>query len=109
MARLAFVSTAHIHARPFIEGIVGATDGRTVYAVWDDVPERGLRYAELARARYVPDLGALLRDPAVDGFVICAENTRHLPLLRQVLPVGKPVSARSRSLPRRRSCARWRR
>ncbi len=89
--RLAFVSTAHIHAKPFIEWTVAAADGRAVHAVWDDVPERGRRHAALAGARFEPDLAALVRDPAVDGFVICAENTRHLPLLRLVLTAGKPV------------------
>jgi predicted dehydrogenase len=91
MARLAFVSTAHIHAKPFIEGIARADDGRVVHAVWDEVSERGRRHAALAGAPFEPDLDALVRDPAVDGFVICAENTRHLPLLRKVLAAGKPV------------------
>lgn len=45
----------------------------------------------MANAPFVADLDALLADPAVDGFVICAENTRHLPLLRKALPAGKPV------------------
>jgi predicted dehydrogenase len=39
----------------------------------------------------VPDLDALLADPNVDGFIICAENTRHLPLFEKALPVGKPI------------------
>ena len=54
--RLAFVSTAHIHAKPFIEWTVAAADGRAVHAVWDDVPERGRRHAALAGARFEPDL-----------------------------------------------------
>jgi predicted dehydrogenase len=88
---IAFVSTAHIHTKSFIEKILAATDGRKVGGVWDDVAERGRRYAEKAGAPFVADLPALLRDPSIDGFAICAENTRHLPLLKQVLPVGKPV------------------
>lgn len=89
--RIAFLSVAHIHAKPFIEGIAKATDGRCVHAVWDDVPERGRRHAALANAPFVAELEAVVRDPAVDAFVICAENTRHLPLLRQALATGKPV------------------
>jgi len=88
---IAFVSTAHIHTKNFIEGILKATDGRKVAAVWDDVEDRGRRYAEMAGAPFVADLAKVLADPTIDGFVICAENTRHLPLLNQVLPVGKPV------------------
>ncbi len=91
--KIAFVSTAHIHTKGFIENIRKATDGRVVAGVWDDVADRGRRYAELAGAPFVEeeDLSALLGDTTIDGFVICAENTRHLPLLRQVLPLGKPV------------------
>jgi predicted dehydrogenase len=91
MPRIAFLSTAHIHTKGFIENILKATDGRSVAAVWDDIADRGQRYAQLAGAPYVAELEAVLRDPAIDGFIICAENTRHLPLLRCVLPLGKPV------------------
>ena len=89
--KIGFVSTAHIHTKSFIEKILAATDGRKVGGVWDNVAGRGQRYAEMAGAPFVADLPALLADTTIDGFVICAENTRHLPLLKQVLPVGKPV------------------
>jgi myo-inositol 2-dehydrogenase / D-chiro-inositol 1-dehydrogenase len=89
--KIAFVSTAHIHTRSFVENILQAQDGRSVCCVWDDVEERGRRYAESAHCRYEGDLASLIADPEVDGFIICAENTRHLPLLEQVLPAGKPV------------------
>lgn len=91
MARIAFLSTAHIHTKGFIENILASGDGRKVAAVWDDIPDRGRRYAAMAGAPFESDLGRVLADPTVDGFVICAENTRHRPLLEQVLPVGKPV------------------
>lgn len=89
--KLAFVSTAHIHTKSFIENVLKAGDGRSVAAVWDDVADRGRRYAEMAGAPFVAELERVVADPEVDGFVICAENTRHLDLLRAVLPAGKPV------------------
>jgi predicted dehydrogenase len=89
--KIGFVSTAHIHTKGFFENILKATDGRTVGGVWDDVAERGKKYAGMAGAPFVPELDHLLADASIDGFVICAENTRHLPLLEKVLPVGKPV------------------
>jgi len=89
--RIAFLSTAHVHTRGFIDNFLKAADGRTVGAVWDDVPDRGRRYAAMAGAPFVPDLAAVIADPSIDGFIITAENTRHLPLLRQALPAGKPV------------------
>lgn len=91
MTKIAFLSTAHIHTKSFIENIAKGTDGRQVYAIWDDVADRGRRYADGCQAKFEPDLDALLRDSQVDAFAICAENTRHLPLLEKALPVGKPV------------------
>jgi len=88
---IAFVSTAHIHTRDFIGHILKLTDGPKVCGVWDDVAERGQRYAEVAGAPFVADLKTLLADKSIDGLVICSENTRHLRLLEQVLPLGKPV------------------
>jgi len=91
MARIAFLSTAHIHTKAFIDIINAADDGRSTAVVWDDVPERGQKYAELAGAPFEADLNAAIHRDEVDGFIICCENTRHLPLLRATLPLGKPV------------------
>lgn len=91
MPNIAILSTAHIHTKSFIEEIMNATDGRRVAAIWDDIPERGQKYADMASAPFVEDLAAILADPNIDGFIICAENTRHLPLLQKVLPLGKPI------------------
>ncbi len=88
---LAVLSTAHIHTKGFLENIKAGADGRVAYAIWDDVADRGSRYAKDFGSRFVADLDQLLADPAVDGFLICAENTRHLPLLERALPARKPV------------------
>lgn len=90
-SRIAVLSTAHIHTRGFLDRITKSTDGRQVYAIWDDVPERGRRYAADFKAKFVSSLSRLLRDENVDAFLICAENTRHLALLKKALPLGKPV------------------
>lgn len=90
MPRLAFLSTAHIHTRSFLQSIADRADAECG-AIWDDVAERGRDYAAQFAAPFVEDLDAVLADDRIDGFVICAENTRHLPLLEKVLPLGKPV------------------
>jgi predicted dehydrogenase len=87
---VAILSTAHTHTRSFMNNLDAGEDRRTVY-VWDDVEDRGRRYAEQFNVPFEPDLEAVLSDSAVDGFIICAENTRHLPLLERALPTGKPV------------------
>jgi predicted dehydrogenase len=91
MPNIAILSTAHIHTKGFLDNLTKATDGRRAYAIWDDVADRGQRYATQFNTRFEPKLSRLLRDKNVDGFLICAENTRHLPLLKKTLPVGKPV------------------
>jgi len=91
MVNIAFLSTAHIHTKSFIKDISGGTDGRRVYAIWDDVADRGQRYAEQCGAKFVADINALLADDQVDAVAICAENARHLPLLEKALAVRKPV------------------
>lgn len=88
---IAILSTAHIHTKGFIDNLKKGGDGRVAYAIWDDVAERGKRYAEGCGATFVADLATLLKDPNVHGFLICAENTKHLPLLEKAIPVGKPV------------------
>jgi predicted dehydrogenase len=88
---IAVLSTAHIHSKGFIENLAKGSDGRKPYAIWDDVQDRGQRYSAGCGAKFVPNIADVLKDPQVDGFMICAENTRHLPLLEQALPVGKPV------------------
>jgi predicted dehydrogenase len=88
---IAVLSTAHIHSRGFLENLAKATDGRKALVIWDDVPDRGKRYATDFKSRFEPDLKQVLADPAVDGFAIFAENTRHTPLLEQTLALGKPI------------------
>lgn len=88
---IAILSTAHIHTKGFLENLRKGDDGRVAYAIWDDVPARGRKYAADFGSTFVADLDALIADPAVHGFLICAENTRHLPLLERAIPVGKPV------------------
>ncbi|MBA3710614.1 MAG: Gfo/Idh/MocA family oxidoreductase, partial [Planctomycetes bacterium] len=91
MTNISVISTAHIHARQFLRNLADGTDGRRIHAIWDEIPERGRRYAEEFKARFEPELATALHDPAVHGFTVTAENTRHLPVLEQVIPIGKPV------------------
>jgi predicted dehydrogenase len=88
---IGFVSTAHIHSKGFIETIRAGTDGRRVAFVWDDNPDRGRRHAALAQAPFFERLDDALAKTQVDGFIICAENTRHASLLRKLLPLGQPI------------------
>lgn len=90
MINIALLSAAHIHTRGFLEEI-SRRDDCTLTALWDDMPARGKRYAEEHGASYSEDLAATVATEGVDAFIICAENTRHLPLLKAAIPLGKPI------------------
>lgn len=90
MPRIAMISTAHIHSKNFLADIAKLT-GAPPHIIWDDNEARGRAYAAASNCPYSGDLSAVVADRAIDGFVICAENTRHLPLLEKVLPAGKPT------------------
>jgi predicted dehydrogenase len=91
MCNLAIISTAHIHTDSYLKEIAGAADGRKIAAIWDDVVERGQRYAAKYNAPFFADLAEVLADPKIDGFIICSENTRHLRLLEKIISLGKPI------------------
>ena len=90
MINLALLSAAHIHTKSFLKTIAERPDCRLA-AIWDDVHDRGQRYAAESGAAFVGDLHAVIARQDVDGFIICAENTRHLRLLKAAIPAGKPI------------------
>ncbi len=91
MPNIAVISVAHIHSQDFCKKLGELTSQKRPYVIWDEDAKRGAEYAEKFNTRFEPDLAKITADPKVDGFLVCAENTRHLPLLQQVIPVGKPV------------------
>lgn len=91
MPKIAVISVAHIHSRSFCEELCKHTSLKHPYVIWDENEERGRKYAADFGCEFEADLDRVLADPAVEGFAVCAENTRHLPLLRKVLPVSKPT------------------
>jgi predicted dehydrogenase len=91
MKNIAFISTAHVHSHGYLEQLADRGGDNTIYRIWDDMESRGRQCAGEFSTEYTTDLDSLVSDDAVDGFIICAENTRHLPLLRKILPAGRPV------------------
>ena len=90
MIKIGLLSAAHIHTRGFLEDI-SKRDDCELSLVWDDMPDRGKRYATEYAADYQNDLDKAVADKNLDAFIICAENTRHLPLLRASIPTGKAI------------------
>jgi len=85
------ISTAHIHSKSFLKDITEMSSISRPHVIWDENVDRGSKYAEQHNCPFQGDLDAVISDGQIDAFVICCENTRHLPLLERVLPAGKPV------------------
>ena len=90
MIRIALLSTAHIHTKGFLDAIARRHDCQ-VAGLWDDTAARGQRYAAEYGTQWTDDLAGLVGREDIDGFIVCAENARHLPLLEAAIPTGKPV------------------
>ena len=90
MVNLALLSAAHVHTKGFLQNVADHND-RNLVVIYDDVADRGQRFATESGAQYCDDLSTVLARDDVDGYIICSENTRHLALLQSVIPMGKPV------------------
>ncbi|MEE2658012.1 MAG: Gfo/Idh/MocA family oxidoreductase [Candidatus Latescibacterota bacterium] len=87
--RFGLISGAHVHTPGYVKSIVEGDDSE-LSVVWDDMEDRGQHWAREAGALYVADLGqAAAAD--VDGFVVCAENSKHRDLLEPLIRSGKAV------------------
>ena len=90
MPNIAFLSTAHTHTKGFLQAVADRDDTSLV-AIWDDMESRGRSWADEYGTELSGDLEAVVGREDVDGFIICAENTRHLPLLKAAIPARKPI------------------
>ncbi len=86
--KINFLSVAHIHSKSYCKDLAESGD---LGLIWDDNAERGARYAAEFGVTFEPDLDKALADSEADGFVVCTENTKHLPILEKAMPVGKPI------------------
>ena len=90
MYNLALLSAAHVHTKGYL-GAIAKHENCQLVALWDDMVDRGQHYAQEQGAEFVAELQTMVGRDDVDGFVICAENTRHLALLEASIPAGKPI------------------
>jgi predicted dehydrogenase len=90
MPNIAFLSTAHTHTKGFLK-TVDEKDDTHLVAIWDDMESRGKGFAEQYGSDFSANLDTVISRDDVDGFIICVENTRHLPLLKAAIPTGKPI------------------
>ena len=69
MSNIALLSAAHTHTRGFLEEISRRDDCQLV-ALWDDMSDRGQRYAAEYGGEFSDDLAAVVNRDDLDGFIV---------------------------------------
>jgi 1,5-anhydro-D-fructose reductase (1,5-anhydro-D-mannitol-forming) len=90
MINLAILSFWHVHAKDYAREAIAHADVDLV-ALWDEDPVRGRAEAERRGTAFVPDLQAVLTDPAIDAVVVATSTSIHPKIIAAALTAGKPV------------------
>lgn len=89
MAKLGFMSFAHLHAHAYAHGVNDLPDAELV-GIWDDDPARGEEAARLYKADFYEDVEEFLAC-GVEGVIIASENSKHRQLTEWAAASGKWV------------------
>ena len=86
--RVGMLSRWHVHADEYARAVNDSPDAR-VHAVWDEDPERGMRWAAELGVDFMADYRRLL--DAIDAVVVTAPTDRHAELIIVAAAAGKHV------------------
>lgn len=90
MLRVAMLSQWHVHAGDYAKQ-VSALDGTKITAVWDEIPERGEKWAAELGAEFEADLDALLKRADVDAVIVDTPTNLHLKVMVAAANAGKHI------------------
>ncbi len=88
--KVASISFWHLHGTDYAKDAQSHPDVDLV-ALWDDDLERGRAGAEKHGIPFVSDLDQILNDPTIEGVIVCAPTSEHVPLVTQCIRAGKHV------------------
>ncbi len=88
MKNLALAGSAHIHTPGFLK-ILGKRTDYQVLKVWDHVPERATRNADILKAAVCSSPQDIWQDAGIDAVIICSETNRHQELVLAAAEAGK--------------------
>jgi len=86
--RVGLLTAAHLHVGGYAAACKHHPDVELI-GMWDDLPERGLGFAEPRGIAFIPDFEELLSH--VDAVVITSENMRHAELAVKAADAGKHI------------------
>jgi predicted dehydrogenase len=80
----------HVHARDYAKQISQAGDTR-ITAIWDELPERGKKWAEELGAAFEEDLHTLLKRDDVDAVIVGTPTNMHTEVMIAAANAGKHI------------------
>lgn len=87
---IAIISYWHVHAEGYTKEILEQSDSKVI-AIYDENPERGIKYASQFNADYYENYDELLQDKRIDGVVITSATSEHTALIVKAIEAGKKV------------------
>jgi predicted dehydrogenase len=92
MFKIAMLSRWHVHGliNRYVEQLASVPD-TIITCVWDEVPERGRRWAEELKVDFEENLDAVLARKDVDGVCITAPTIMHKALIIASAKAGKHI------------------
>jgi predicted dehydrogenase len=90
MLKVAMLSGWHPHARGYAKALSDMPETK-ITAVWDEVPERGEKWAQELEAPFVPDLAAVMARNDVDAVAVNAPTNRHPEIMIAAANAGKHI------------------
>lgn len=90
MFNVAVLSRWHPHEGRYTPELLASPDCR-VTCVWDEVPDRGLAWAEEINVPFVQNVEDIWENPDIDGVVITAPTVMHRELIVAAANAGKHV------------------
>ena len=83
MKNIAFIGTSHIHTPNFISR-VNSNNQINCIGVWDKDKNRSKSYSEKLQCKNYDNYIDLLKEPNLDGVIVCSETNLHYELVKKI-------------------------
>lgn len=90
MLNVAILSFWHVHAKGYTNEIKSRNDCKVV-AIWDELEERGQRYADEYQVPFYASLQPIWENPEIDAVVVNAPSNMHPELMIAAAKAGKHI------------------
>ena len=83
MKNIAFIGTSHIHTPNFISKVISNNQINCI-GVWDKDKNRSKSDSEKLKCKNYDNYINLLKEPNLDGVIVCSETNLHYELVKKI-------------------------